>query len=325
MPEARPVSASVTVNFGLDEADTEITLERSIEATGQDPYEGWQSVREFPVLFGVTRAASVGEVIDTGRVEQLLRDEYVTFSGNDTSSLRYPVVANFTVEINLVFGFDLDGNEIFPSQIAFSVSNQNKTLRATRPFYGAIQIRYYTEYRILAYRPVGGRADIDSAGFLTGAYFRRFGTILSFYNQKAAILDMDPNPLDNWSLRKEIYVVFSVVQVNENGPWEKHPNFDTGGSWGDGAPVDGDSIFEYERPHEIGYLVRNSHGQVDFETKTILREQGPSDPFFQPQLEVRIQPRSSFENTPWLDAYDRLSITSMENDILSRWPDVEFD
>ena len=329
MPQ-RPVDSQESVFFSEGGEDAvDLSLELTGEPTGQNPVGGWRGVREFTVLVGVTRAASVGTIIDTGIQRQLTRNEFVEFNGSDTASLRYPISTNFTHSVEVVFAISTSGANISPGQISFAFTNRRTQIRASRPFYGAVRVRYYATYRLLAYQPeFGSEQAVGSlASFWDDGYFRRFGTVLSFYNENVATLEITPTDFTEFQLRRELYQVHSTVQVNENGAWELHPDFDSGGSWSDaGAPVDGDTILEYDRPHEIGYLVRGTTGRWDYETKTIFTEQGPPSPdSFSPVLRARIHPQSHFAGTAWESAYSGVSEASVQADILSRWPGVTFE
>ena len=296
-------------------------LELSSEWARQNDF-GWQSIREFPRLNGVARNASVGTIIDTGHVEQLTRREIIQFSASDESSVRYPI-DNATVIISVLFAFDLDGDSLSAGQVSFQTFNQQNRIKANRPFTGAIQVSYYTTYRLLAYQPEGG----VEIGLMGDGYWRNFGTVISVKDQNSAILEIDPQGIDqaDFTLRKELYRVTSSVIVNEGGPWEKHPTFDSGGSWTEpGAPVDGDSLQIYDRPHEIGYLIRGS-GRVDYQTTTVFTEQGPGDTGFKARLTLRFHDGNEYTNTPWEDAYSRINISTITADITARFADYTFE
>lgn len=318
MPE-RPVSSRVSVTFRDETDDIDIILELSSEWSRQNEF-GWQSIREFPRLNGVNRSASVGTIIDTGYVQQLTRNEIIRFDG-DEGSVRYPFDSS-TVITDVLFSFDLDGDNLSAGALSFSTTSGSKTLKANRPFIGAVRVEYYATYRLLAYLPqggnTGGSGDFGTVGDI---YWRNFGTVISVKDSNFAILEIDAQGIDQetFTLRKELYRVTSTVQVNESGAWEKSPDFDSGGGWSDpSSPRDGDSIFEYERVHEIGYLIRG-FGRVDYETTTVFTEQGPSGSF-DAVLSYKEQGASNFSGTPWEDAYTRINPTVVRADAQSRFP-----
>lgn len=327
MATDRLVEADVSPRFSLGSDTPDIALELTNEWAGPDYGPFTRTVREFPVLNGVLRRASVGTINNTGIVRQLTRNEFIQFNGSDSASLEYPPDTNFTIQTEFVFGFSEEGRVLTPGQVSFRFTRFKRDFTANRPFYGAVRVRYIAPYRVLAYEPQIGVED--AVNTLDDAYFRRFGAIISYKDQAVATLDIPPNDLGDFALYKELYRVVSVVQSNENGPWELHPNFDSGGQWNEDAPADGGSYMSYERPHEIGYLVRGTTGRVEFETSSVIIEQGPPTPTsFKPALSVRFHAASSFEGTEWEDAYRRLGDAGIERakaDIRKRWGDVSFD
>lgn len=315
----RLLQATVSPRFGTDDsAGDQIILEQSGEWTGQ-PGFGSIAVREFPVLNGVTRNASVGQILNTGVVKQLTRTEFLQFNG-DTASLRYPVDSG-TVTFNVVFSFNLDGSTLSPTQLSFRATEGKTEIVANRPFIGALKVQYYTSYRLLSYTPSGYTGTLTTLTLSGDELLRLFGFIISVKGTSSAILEIDPGGVLEGSLRKEVYRVVSTVQVNEVGAWEKSPDFDSGGGWSDGSsPRDGDSIFEYDRPHEIGYLNRIAEGRVEYETVTVFTERGPSSPgAFRADLRLRYHGEGEFEGTAWADSYARLDLGALTDDITSRF------
>lgn len=316
----RSVQSTVVVPFSVDGQDgvDQIILEQSNEWTRQ-PGFGSIAVREFPVLNGVTRAASVGQIINTGYTVQLNRSEFLKFDG-DTANTRYPLLAA-SATFNTVFAFTQDGRTLSPGSLSFSYTPGSTEIRANRPFIGAVNINYYTAYRLLSYTPQGYDGRLSNAGFqVIGSLVNNYGAIISVAGSVSAVLEIDPRQIDeDAGLRKELYRVVSTIQVNENGPWEKSPDFDSGGGWAAaGSPRDGDNLFEYERVHEIGYLNRLASGRVDFETTTFFLEQGPVGNFI-PDYRGSFQSASVFEGTPWQDSYARVDQGSLQSDINVRF------
>lgn len=312
----RLLSSTVTVQF--DEGggeDLDLVLEASSEATGLNPFEGWRAVRQFPSIGGVTRAASVGIIMDTGQTFQLTRTEFVRFEG-DSGSLRYPVdQSSITTEV--LFAFSERGKPLSPGQLSFSFTRDKKEFKANRPFIGAVKVRYFTRYRLLAYQPDGG---IEFNVMTGDGWYRRFGTVIAVKDTASAILEMEPGEVNEFNLRKELYRIVSLAQSNDIGTWELHPTFDSGGFWPSpsGAPRQGDPLMELERPHEIGWLSRTSVGAVLYDTRTVIRELG-ADSNFKPALTVRFQSEADFIGTMWEDSYFRVNIDQVKDNIESRW------
>lgn len=321
----RNVQSTVNVRFDSDVGEgSDITLEGTSEWVGSGVGPGaWVGVREFPVLNGVNRSASVGTVVNTGIIGQLTRNEFISFSG-DSSSVSYPV-DNATTGVQFVFGFDLEGNPLGASQLSFTFTPGSKEIKANRPFIGAIQVSYFASYRLLAYQAEGGSTG-GNFGSVGDVFWRRFGTIISVKDEDHALFEIQPATPENFTLRKELYRVTSNVQTNEDGPWEEHEDFQTGGGWTDG-PRDGDSLLEYARPHEIGYVIRASAGRYDYQTTTVFLEQGPAlNSGFRQVLSARFHSASEFTGTPWEDAFSRITIADVQADIEERWDgfDVTF-
>ena len=316
------VDASQRVPFdsGSREPIAEDKLALELVPSFDDPGASrppWQTVRLFPALNGVNVEASRGDVEYTGTSGQLSRSEFVEFNGSRTSSVQYPIDGG-SIQPVVKFAYDLDGNEIGANFLSFVAYNNQKEIVCNREFVGAVQIDYVSSYKIYRYQPEDGVIYSPTGQLL----FANYGTILAFKDQQFATLEIQPPTLnfDQSSFKKELYRVVSVIQVNENGPWEKIEDFDTGSSWPDGnAPADGDSLFEYERVHEIGYVSTFHRGFVNYETRSIAFEQGPASGDYVPDtLEAQFKSPSDFQSD-FLDAYNQISIDSAIAGIRDRW------
>jgi len=266
--------------------------------------------------------ASKGEIEDLQKIGQLDRSEYILFNNSDSSSAEYPI-DNAAIDVEVVFAYDATGVELDPSKIVFGATHQLPEIRASRPFVGAIKLGYTSTYRQYRYKPESGIKRNASGQLL----YANYGTILAFKDLQFATLEtLVPNhPDDNAEedRRKEVYRVVSVAQVSENGAWEKHPTYDSGGFFGDtDAPKDSDTILEYERVHEIGYVSTYHRNDVSFETVSIELEQGSGAAALPPSLEGRFKPATEFQNGEYIEVYNQINLIDAKNGIRSRFGNI---
>lgn len=296
------VTDTVTIRLD-DEFTSEVDLDDiplELVASFDDPLASrppWSTIRLFPSLTGVDMEASRGDVEYTGQQGQLTRNEYIEFRNTRTANVAYPI-NNGAITTDVRFAYDIEGNQLNPADLSFTAQPYRKEILANRDFVGAIRVEYVSSYRIYRYQPEGG-IIYSPAGQLL---FANYGTVLAFRNQQFALLEIIPPSLsfDNSQFKRELYRVVSTVQVNQNGAWEKIDNFDSGAFWADpNAPRVGDSLFEYERVHEIGYISTFHLGNVTYETESLTPEQGPTgNPLtYQPAtIKARFKSASDFAN-----------------------------
>jgi len=327
----RKLERTVPVPFQTGSVGLSLSLELSNDPLGLDdipppvvglgaleliePTFGWRAIRLFPSVKATIRTTR-GTVQDTNQVLSLNRSEYVVFNGSDTSSLQYPrgsTTPTFSVEQAL----DANGGPV--GSLSFVSTDKRAELKANKAFFGIIKVTYVAPYRVYRYRP----EFIPGGNSVQGLYLQRnYGMVLALYDGASAVIDIPPSSQNEPDIRfKELYRVTSVVQVNENGAWERHPTFDSGGTYGGGAPTMSSTYVEYERVHEIGSVQNGSLGHVVMDTRDFTVEQGPA-PGFVPDLTATFADATSFLNTEFHDSYSRLDLNVIKSDIRTRFGNI---
>ena len=322
MADPTLVVAQVSVPFSETASDLTLSLEFSADPTLAQSLQGWIAMRLFPNVTGVTAVASAGRVEYTGQVGQQGRNEFVTVQNSDSFSANYPIDGG-NVAVQVMFAYDGLGNSIPTGSLSFSATDLSSEIKSNIPFTGAVRLVYITSYRVYRYQPTGGVSHNASGTLL----YRNYGTVLMFKGEISVVLDTVGQGFTekDEQRNKELYRVVSTLQSNESGTWEKHPTFDAGGAWADaGAPQKDDGIArtEFQRVHEIGYVVSGTTSQIAYHNVDAPLEQGTNAGL--PVLSYNETAGSSFDSTIWMDTYNNIDKIVTKAAAQKRFPNQTF-
>lgn len=270
-------------------------------------------LRLYPKTLGVKVVTSHGAIQDMHQSGTMVRREFVLFSGGNLSAAEFPITSIVQVATNGRL-YDSNGDPV--SGVSFSV--QDFQLKASKQFTGAVYLEYATSYKVYKYKP----KKVAPTG---GSVSYEYGTVLSFYQGSMVQYTVNPPGLPEDYDAKELYRVYSEVQVNQEGAWEKPASWPSV-TWTDpDAPQsEDDSYYEYERVHEVGYLLPNATlGDVTEETYFHKTEQGaPQASSYHPVYYYRVADISDFSGTKYESAFLTLDLNAIRAQVAQRYPQM---
>lgn len=250
---------TITVPFGVSATRAEPIL---IEVDTRLPYAGWQIMLrvyagdDYPLY-----RATEGEIGYVESKQKVISGEALVFSGSDSAQLSYPPSSAYGVRLRTATrAFDEFG---FPTTISVVWDAEEKTIKASKPFYGIVEVDYIAPYRVVGYRyaqeivEVGstGTSPITSVSYSSGwvyAYVARENQKPRF--EAFEIPDIDTTYDFGGSVdRIELYRKVSFALLTEDGMYEKSIS-------GDGTdflpPSYSGYTVENKRTHLVGYMDR---------------------------------------------------------------------
>ena len=207
--------------------------------------------------YEVTRMiATAGIIGDVNRIGQRVEAEFLTFSGSNTATPKYPVYAYQELDLN--FAFDVDGELLTNlNTVTFRIDPETGSVIASKVFTGVVRFVYITVYREWWYEPYTEYTSTNWGMFPTEILY---GVLAAFHNGTFITYAMSPHdsPWEGAQDRLEIYRIVSEVLATENGAWET-PDGWPNKTWNAGSdypdpPTSDSYVNKWQRVHEIGYV-----------------------------------------------------------------------
>lgn len=160
------------------------------------------------------------QVTGSGSNEQV---EIIKFSGSAESSTKYPL-RNVIELKHLVPFFDKSFNSVSPS--IRMIDANSGTFTADVECYGAVLVKYATQFNIMEYYP-DFKTSVDGYVGQTGGT-TTWGTIFSYHVETGAMAELEVSPPEFEPRNEfEVYTIYSEYVTDENGRHEKPDDWDT--------------------------------------------------------------------------------------------------
>lgn len=198
-------------------------------------------------------AVSAGSIRKSGTKVVDVPQGVAIFSGGSSASLPKRPKGD-TPTFQTLYSFDTQGN---PSAIGFTYDSTQGALVANSECYAAVAYTAYkSEAMRLTYTPLVERLG---AGVRT-----TFGVVAAFYPPRSqTIYQVQPFNVDEGNVEVELYRIVSYAVTNNDGEFERPPNYPASGAYADRDLVlDTSQTLETERVHEIGYMDQRGRAWV---------------------------------------------------------------
>ncbi len=237
-------SAQLTVEFQSTEFASELILEYHV-----GPHQQGRGIplRLYPAVPAILRATRGTLESGETRVEDV--DEIVKFTGSATARLKRPAAYQIAF-YDLSVAYSLTGEVILP--VLHYDADQDEIV-ADQPFYGGIRVTYRSNYNVLYYNPT-----VTYTYYADGSIgsYTQYGTAYAFYQNKAAIMDVDVT-IQNKERYQEYYRIVSTIVLDADGAHEMPPNWPTDGAYpyfSSDYDLDPDNSLTEDRIHEVGFV-----------------------------------------------------------------------
>lgn len=307
---------SLTVPFGVQEGRADRIL---IEVDTRLPYAGWQIMLrvyandDFPLY-----RATEGEIGYVESKQKAVAGEALVFSGTDSASLSYPPSRAYGVRLRTTTrAFDEFG---LPTTVSVVWDDENQVVKASKKFYGIVEVDYVAPYRVVGYRfaqeivVVGqvGASPITNVKYTSGwvyAYVTRENETPRF--AAFEIPDIETTYDFGGAVdRIELYRQVSFAILTEDGMYEKSTT-------GDGTdflpPNYSGYTVENKRTHLVGYMDRfGRKHELSYDIP-------PAIPYESQRLEGAAAgyPATSWEFTEFSDPSQTYGDSSLLSDAIS--------
>ena len=161
------------------------------------------------------------QLTGSGSNEQI---EIIKFSGSAEASTKYPI-GGVIEQKNLMQFLDKSFNSVSPS--IRMIDRNSGTFTADVECYGAILVKYSTQFNIYEYYP-DFKGSVEGYGTGQTGGTTIWGTIFSFHEKSGAMAELEVTPPEFEARNEfEVYTIYSEYVTDENGRHEKPDDWDT--------------------------------------------------------------------------------------------------
>ncbi len=304
--------ASLAVNYGDPNARVVIVTEAGIRFDGKIPIRVYPANPDY--IFA-TPTQFANPLLGDGNRDDFVEHEILTFEKTTETQTELPGATTLAVTQDSGFTIDKDGAPI--TGVTYALADVYGTVRTEKDnqrilVTSTVEASYNVSYSRYLYTP--------PVEIINGVETKILGQVVAVKDGAIGKLSFKGNILvdDNYV---EAYRVQSEIVADEDGPWEKPPNFPEDNVYPNLQTSEGPDTESYHidrRIHEVGYVNRDGH--TDIKTFAKIFEK----PFFGSRT---YRPEWTFKQNSapegYEDAFNDIDFAEAKAEAATRFPGLE--